>query len=745
MNSRSSSGRLLSGFYKLIDKATAQQIKDAADIVEVVGDYVRLIRRGANYMGLCPFHNERTPSFSVNKAKNFCYCFSCHKGGSPVNFIMEKEGLSYHDALMHLANKYGIRVEEKELTDEERIAQNEREAMLVANEWAMKKMENDLHSTEEGQNIGLQYFYQRGVTEEAMKEFHLGYALDQGWALTNAARKDGIALDVLKTLGLVGTSQQGREYDRFRGRVIFPIINSSGKVIAFGGRDLKGGIAKYINSPESALYKKNIELYGIFQARSSIMKEDRCFLVEGYMDVIGMWQSGLKNVVASSGTALTDGQINLIHRFTNNVTLIYDGDAAGIKASLRGIDMLLSHGLNVKVLLLPDGHDPDSFARRNSSEQFREYVAQHETDILRFKARVLMQSASDDPQKRVEAIKSMVTSLACISDKIKLDVYIQQCSELLNMPEETISFAVKEEQQRRSLQENRQYAKQSVSPATPLQSDATGGERVGVAGNTTTVNDAATSKKVNNLFPFEKNIISYCVKYGFMKKIECFDGDGQTYFISVLDFIEEEMANDNMTFSFPLFNTIFSLLIKMRDEFRTSLDAKQIDIEQEAQRRRGEGYDAIAERGLSVAEIDKEEKKLEENINAFIAESLDDFSRAYPSKELASCEDDGVRRIVTELISEKHQLSHIYMRDNMKPEREEDRLGALVSRAIMEWRYEIVNTKLKEMFQLLGEAVEKGDVESEHSLQQNISNLMYYRSQMAKDIGDRILYTSMRN
>lgn len=731
----------------MIDKATAQQIKDAADIVEVVGDYVRLIRRGANYMGLCPFHNERTPSFSVNKAKNFCYCFSCHKGGSPVNFIMEKEGLSYHDALMHLANKYGIRVEEKELTDEERIAQNERESMLVANEWAMKKMEKDLHTTEEGQNIGLQYFYQRGVTEEAMKEFHLGYALDQGWALTNAARKDGIAIDVLKTLGLVGTSQQGREYDRFRGRVIFPIINSSGKVIAFGGRDLKGGIAKYINSPESSLYKKNSELYGIFQARSSVMKEDRCFLVEGYMDVIGMWQSGLKNVVASSGTALTDGQISLIHRFTNNVTLIYDGDAAGIKASLRGIDMLLSHGLNVKVLLLPDGHDPDSFARQNSSEQFRQYVAEHETDILRFKAMVLMQSASEDPQKRVEAIKSMVTSLACISDKIKLDVYIQQCSEMLNMPEDTISFAVREEQHRRASQQQRQFgssqSQQQVTSTSMVDKPdvaATPASDLQPSG----LNNAS-SQKVNSLFPFEKNIIGYCVKYGFMKKIECFDGDGQTYFISVLDFIEEEMANDNMTFSYPLFNTVFSLLIKMRDDFRTSLDAKQIDIEQEAQRRRGEGYDAIAERGLSVSEIDKEEKKLEESINNFISESLDDFSKDYPSKELASCEDDAVRHLITDLISEKHQLSHIYMRENMKPEREEDRLGALVSRAIMEWRYEIVNTKLKEMFQLLAEAVEKGDVESEHSLQQNISNLMYYRSQMAKDIGDRILYTSMRN
>ena len=239
----------------MIDKATVQKIKDVADIVDVVSDYVRLVRRGVNYMGLCPFHNERTPSFSVNKSKNFCYCFSCHKGGSPVNFIMEKEGISYHDALLHLAKRYGIKVEERELTDEERIAQNEREAMLVANEWAMHRMESNLRDTEEGRDIGLQYFYQRGVTEEAIRQFHLGYSLDKGNALISAAKRDGIDVNILKQLGLVGTSQQGRDYDRFHGRVIFPIMNTSGKVIAFGGRDLKGGIAKYINSPESTLYK----------------------------------------------------------------------------------------------------------------------------------------------------------------------------------------------------------------------------------------------------------------------------------------------------------------------------------------------------------------------------------------------------------------------------------------------------------------------------------------------------------
>ena len=297
-----------------------------------------------------------------------CYCFSCHKGGSPVNFIMEKEGINYHDALLHLAKKYGITVEERELTDEERQLQSRREGMLVVNEWAMEKMENNLTATDEGRDIGLQYFLQRGITNEAIRKFHLGYAIDRQTALSDEAKAAGHDLEILKEVGLVGISGNGNMYDRFRGRVIFPIQNTAGKVVAFGGRDLKGGPAKYVNSPESDIYKKNRELYGIYQAKNEIVKQDKCFLVEGYMDVIGMWQAGMENAIASSGTALTDGQIALIHRFTENITLLYDGDAAGIKAALRGIDMLLSHKMRVKVLLLPDGHDPDSFARINTPE-----------------------------------------------------------------------------------------------------------------------------------------------------------------------------------------------------------------------------------------------------------------------------------------------------------------------------------------------------------------------------------------
>ncbi|MDE6083968.1 MAG: DNA primase, partial [Muribaculaceae bacterium] len=403
----------------MIDKATIQRITDTADIVDVVSDYVHLVRRGANYMGLCPFHNERTPSFSVNQRRNFCYCFSCRKGGSPVNFLMEKEGVSYRDALLMLAKKYGIEVHEKELTDEEQRRRTEREAMIVANEWAASEMHESLLHSEEGRNVGLSYLYQRGVTDEAIKKFRLGYAIDHGNDLASKARAKGFDLNILTELGVLGKSQDGLIYDRFRGRVIFPVFNPSGKVMAFGGRDLKGGLAKYINSPESSLYKKSNELYGIFQAKGDIVRNDKCYLVEGYLDVIGMWQAGLENVVASSGTALTDGQIAVIHRFTDNITLIYDGDAAGIKAALRGIDMLLSHKMNVKVLLLPDGHDPDSFAKAHTAEEFRNFIKENETDIIRFKSRVLLDEAGEDPQKRYLAIKSVVNSLAHIHDDVK--------------------------------------------------------------------------------------------------------------------------------------------------------------------------------------------------------------------------------------------------------------------------------------------------------------------------------------
>lgn len=727
----------------MIDPITAQKIKDTADIVDVVGDYVHLIRRGANYMGLCPFHNERTPSFSVNKRKNFCYCFSCKKGGSPVNFIMEKEGLSYHDALLHLAKKYGIEVVEKELTDEERQVQSEREAMLVANEWAMLKMEKDLLDTQEGRDVGLTYLYGRGVTEEAVRKFHLGYALDKGSELTTSAKNAGYDIEVFKKLGLTGTSQDGRDYDRFRGRVIFPIINSAGKVIAFGGRDLKGGLAKYINSPESQIYKKSNELYGIFQARADIVKEDKCFLVEGYLDVIGMWQSGMRNTVASSGTALTDGQIALIHRFTENITLIYDGDAAGIKASLRGIDMLLSHKMKVKVLLLPDGDDPDSFARKHTPEEFREYVKSHETDIIRFKAKVLMADTDGDPQKRIDALNSVVESIAHIPDPISRDVYIQECAGILGVQEESIAKSVA--RLRGELVEK--WKRERTRKEFPVSQQTTQSEGTNPADNDIKgLPQNPKSIKAEDPYPLrqlEKTVIEYCIKYGFLDLCTAVDNENEIS-LSVIDFVKEELEADDISFSVPVYAGIFDILKSMSTDFEAAAQTFVESVKVEVGLRRKEGIAAISASDWSLAEIERAEKKLENELDLFYNERLRDFAKDYPGKVLASHESDDIRTASIELIREKYQLSNIYLRDNNVIEKEEDKLEILVPRAMTEWKSELLNQRIKDLFKEFRDVSGKGDTETENKLMMEINSLMQVRSEVAKDIGDRIIYPKLK-
>ncbi len=372
---------------KKIDRETVQKILDTANIVDVVSDFVHLKRRGANYIGLCPFHNERTPSFSVSKAKNICKCFSCGKGGSPVNFIMEHEQLSFNEALRFLSKKYNIEIKEHEMSDKEREEATERESMLAANEFALNHFEHNLNETPDGQAIGLSYFRERGINDVSIKRFRLGYSIDSRDDLLKTATNKGYKEKYLVDTGLCIKNDAGKVYDRFKGRVMYPVFSISGKVVAFGGRTLRKDkdVAKYVNSPESLIYRKSYELYGLYQAKQAIVKKDKCILVEGYMDVISMHQSGIENVVASSGTSLTEGQIRMIHRFTENVTVIYDSDPAGIKASLRGIDMLLAEGLNIKVLLLPDGDDPDSFAQSHTSSELEEYLATHETDFISFK------------------------------------------------------------------------------------------------------------------------------------------------------------------------------------------------------------------------------------------------------------------------------------------------------------------------------------------------------------------------
>lgn len=425
----------------MIDHATIERIKDAANIVEVVSEFVTLRKSGSNYKGLCPFHDEKTPSFYVSPARGTCHCFGCGKGGNPVGFIMEHEQMTYPEALRWLARKYHIEIKERELSDNEKREQSERESMFIVNEWAASYFQHLMHDTADGVAIGMQYFRSRGFRDDIVSKFQLGYDDTDRRALAQEALRKGYKEDFLLKTGICYKNDRGELIDRYVGRVIFPWIGISGKVVGFGGRLLdsrtKGVNQKYVNSPDSDIYHKDRELYGIYQAKKAIAKEDRVYMVEGYTDVISMHQCGIENVVANSGTALSVHQIHILHRFTSNITLLYDGDAAGIHAALRGTDMLLSEGMNLKVLLLPDGDDPDSFARKHSADEFRKYIEEHQTDFIEFKTDLLLRGERD-PLKRSEAINSVVRSISFVTNPILRDTYLHDCSVRMGINEATL-------------------------------------------------------------------------------------------------------------------------------------------------------------------------------------------------------------------------------------------------------------------------------------------------------------------
>ncbi|MCM1318975.1 MAG: DNA primase [Muribaculaceae bacterium] len=749
----------------MIDKATVKKILDAADIVEVVGDYVNLTRRGANYMGLCPFHNERTPSFSVSPSRGICHCFSCGKGGSPVNFIMEKEGINYHDALLHLARKYGIKVEEHELSDEERAEQSMREGMLVVSEWAMKQFEDNLKSPD-GQAIALSYLYGRGITQAAIDRFHLGYALDKSRDLFDKAIKAGFEQNTLIATGLCGiSSRDNSPYDRFRGRVIFPIMSASGKAIAFGGRGIKGEVAKYINSPESLIYRKSNELYGIYQAKNAIVRQKKCYLVEGYLDVIGMWQSGMENTVASSGTSLTDGQIALIHRFAENVTLIYDGDAAGIKASLRGIDLLLSHKLDIKVLLLPDGDDPHSFSLKHSPEEFRAYIEQNEEDFIAFKTRILMSdTASGTASGRAAAIHSIVTSIASVPDMIKRSLYIQETAIRLNVPEKILTIEVGKalEETNAALRKRRQLniieqqrQEQELAKAAGL-NKGNAQEPANISANaqgpaqamlfnpqqeanntqqTLQIDARLTHDNNNPLSQVEQNLIEYVIKYGMVAFCET-EEPGQ--WISVADYVKAEMDSDNMSFSIALYRTIFDRILEMSEEYFAAEADKAKELQLQQSKEHETWCAEVAVQGMSMTEIEVKEKAFTENQQQEFQRIIDNFAIDFIGRRLGSDPDDDVRKFVLKTITPKYTLSK-YHSKNVHVASERERLTDLVPRAIFEWKDAILSGMFTDIQkQIAAAAVAKDNVALEQLIMklQQISNI---RREIAKNIGERII------
>ncbi len=463
----------------MIDRLTVDRIKEASNIVEVVSEFVTLKKSGANYKGLCPFHNEKTPSFMVSPARGTCHCFGCGKGGNPISFIMEHEQLTYPEALRWLAKKYGIEIQERELSSQERQEQNERESMFIVNEWAADYFEKLLYNDPDGVAIGMQYYRSRGFRDDVIKRFRLGYDVRNRYSLAQQAIREGYKEEFLIKTGLCYKNDNGELIDRYSDRVIFPWVGLSGKIVGFSARVLdsrtKGVNQKYVNSPDSDIYHKDHELFGIYQAKKSIAKEDRVFIVEGQTDVISMHQCGIENVVANSGTALSIHHIHMLHRFTSNITLLYDGDDAGVKAAMRGTDMLLSEGMNVKVLFLPDGEDPDSFARRHSAEDFKQYVEDNQTDFIQFKINLLLKQAKD-PQQRSEAIDSIVQSISVVPHQILRDDYLHESAVLIGMNEATLinrmntlirgqrDGAASHAQQRQA-----EYVQQTMSPTEKIE------------------------------------------------------------------------------------------------------------------------------------------------------------------------------------------------------------------------------------------------------------------------------------
>ena len=509
----------------MIDRPTVDRIMNASNIVEVVSDFVSLRKTGTSYKGLCPFHDDRTPSFSVSPVKGVYKCFSCGAAGNAVKFIMEHEQMTYPEALKWLANKYHIEVHERELTNEEKQQENERESMFLVNEWAAKYFNDILHNDVDGMAIGMQYFRSRGFRDDIIRKFQLGFCLSSRHAFADAALKAGFQRDFLIKTGLCFERENGELIDRFNGRVMFPWVSVSGKVTAFGGRLLdsrtKGVSQKYVNSPDSVIYHKERELYGIFQAKKAIAKHDLVYMVEGYTDVVSMHQCGIENVVANSGTALSVHQIRLLHRFTPNIVLLYDGDEAGQHAALRGTDMLLAEGMNVKVLLLPDGKDPDEFARSYSAEDFRKYIEDNQTDFIVFKINVLLKGVTD-PIKRSEAVGSIVQSISVIKDPILRDTYLKECSNRTNMKELTLMS-----QMNHNINSNREQI----------------GEVTEVAQESLTVEDMLIQAVVKD----GEKVIFRDVKD---------ENSGQTYNLTVAQYIAYDLGSDNLGFSNELYTKI---------------------------------------------------------------------------------------------------------------------------------------------------------------------------------------------
>ena len=604
----------------MIPKETIDLIFETARIDEVVGDFVHLKKRGVNMLGNCPFHDEKTPSFTVSPAKGIYKCFGCGKGGNSVNFVMDHEHFSYPEALKYLASKYNIFIEEEVRTPEQEEAANDRESMYIVSNIANEYFQDQLFNDNEGRAIGLSYFKERGFREDTLKKFQLGYSPEKSDAFSAHALKEGYKIEFLEKTGLT-IPKESRNYDRFRGRVMFPIHSLSGRILGFGGRILKSNVkaAKYLNSPESEIYSKSKVLYGMYQSKNSIVKKDRCLLVEGYTDVISMHQSGMENVVASSGTSLTVEQIKLIKRFTNNITLLFDGDAAGLKAALRGVNLILQEGMNVKVLTFPDGDDPDSYAKKVSSEELENYIDSQAKDFIEFKCSLLLEDAKEDPIKRAELIKDIAATVALIPDTISRTVYAQSSSRILGVDEQLIFTSI--EQSRSGKSPSRAPEPMQVVFSSPVQ--------------------GTKKKDALSVDLEETTLIRLLVVYGtsplhFVYENE--DGEEEETTVSAAEYILSQLDDDGIEFTHPAYNKIYTEFVNHVNEHETILD----------------------------------------------------------DKHFVRHQDPEISQAVSELLSDKHQLSDWSKKEIIVPT-EADKLKELVVEAVIRLKSKEVKLKLEEM------------------------------------------------
>lgn len=659
----------------MIPRDVIEHIFSAAKIEEVVSDYVTLRKRGANLIGLCPFHNEKTGSFTVSPSKGIYKCFGCGVSGNAVGFVMAMEQCSFADAIKQLGKKYHIEVPERQMTAEEQQRQDDRESMFVVNDFANKWFQEQLWETKEGQAIGLSYFRERGLRDDIIRKYQLGYSPEKGSPLATALKKKGFSerfilndVDTKIGVGVVGKSEDGRIYDRFRDRVMFPIFTVSGKPVAFAGRILKkkDNVGKYVNSPDSLIYSKTNELYGLFQAKQAISRADRCYLVEGQMDVISMFQSGIENVVASGGTALTKPQIRLIQRFTSNITVLYDGDAAGIHAALRGIDMFLEEGFNVKVVLLPDGEDPDSFAQSHDSTEFIQYIEEHQTDFIRFKMALLSKEAGDDPYKRAALIKDITSSIAIIPDIITRQVYIKDCSDRLHMSEKVLTTEVVNLRRKKIEEHNKAKEREAEQAATTVEPTAESTETTATPVNPTSpVNPTPIKAPKSTLDQNFYNLMQLVVRYG-ERPIQV----GDTIY-SIGEIIIYTIEEDEIKAPEPVYQAII-------DEFKRHC--------------KDEGFKA------------------------------EDFFKFHP--------DQAISALAIDMIAEKYQYASF---------NHEGRLGELVTQFLYEIKLTVINQQIEELEQNLKEAQASGNWDRQMQLLAYQPQLLQARNDLCKLLGNRVI------